>query len=110
MEGPTAESLALINMLTKISNSPVLLKAQADKARTTNSDTIRRPGIDEALNLLPKDSRLEDFSMSGGLRLLQPVPLSNLDIREASGIVEPPQSDQNGKSVAPAHNLILITI
>ncbi|OAX36093.1 hypothetical protein K503DRAFT_721959 [Rhizopogon vinicolor AM-OR11-026] len=73
MEGPTAESLALINMLTKISNSPVLLKAQADKARATNSDTIRRPGIDEALSLLPKDARLEDFSMSGKL-----LALSNL--------------------------------
>jgi DNA repair and recombination protein RAD54B len=77
MEGPTAESLALINILTKISNSPVLLKAQADKARTTNLDTIRRPGIDEALNLLPKDSRLEDFSMSGGCRVLQSAPFSN---------------------------------
>lgn len=77
MEGPTAESLALINILTKISNSPVLLKAQADKARTTNSDAIRRPGIDEALNLLPKDSQLEDFFMSGGCRVLQSAPFSN---------------------------------
>ena len=77
MEGPTAESLALINMLTKISNSPVLLKAQADKARAMKSDTIRRPGIDEALNLLPKDARLEDFSMSGGRHVLPSSPSSD---------------------------------
>ena len=78
MEGPTAESLALINILTKISNSPVLLKAQVDKARATNSDTIRRPGIDEALNLLPKDVRLEDFSMSGRRRVIYSGPFSHL--------------------------------
>jgi DNA repair and recombination protein RAD54B len=66
IDGPTAESLALINVLTKISNSPVLLKAQADKARATNTDAIRRPGIDDALSLLPKDLRIEDFSISGG--------------------------------------------
>lgn len=77
MEGPTAESLALINMLTKISNSPVLLKAQADKARAMKSDTIRRPGIDEALNLLPKDARLEDFSMSGRRHVLPSSPSSD---------------------------------
>ncbi|KAG1742218.1 P-loop containing nucleoside triphosphate hydrolase protein [Suillus lakei] len=73
IDGPTAESLALINMLTKVSNSPVLLKAQADKARATNTDAIRRPGIDDALSLLPKDARVEDFSMSGKL-----LALSNL--------------------------------
>lgn len=71
IDGPTAESLALINVLTKVSNSPVLLKAQADKARTTNPDAIRRPGIDDALSLLPKDPRVEDFSMSGGPRVFQ---------------------------------------
>ncbi|KAG2153895.1 P-loop containing nucleoside triphosphate hydrolase protein [Suillus clintonianus] len=73
INGPTAESLVLINMLTKISNSPVLLKAQADKAKATNTDAIRRPGIDEALSLLPKDTRVDDFSMSGKL-----LALSNL--------------------------------
>lgn len=70
IDGPTAESLALINVLTKVSNSPVLLKAQADKARATNPDAIRRPGIDDALRLLPKDPRIEDFSMSGKLLAL----------------------------------------
>ncbi|KAG2128615.1 P-loop containing nucleoside triphosphate hydrolase protein [Suillus bovinus] len=70
IDGPTAESLALINILTKVSNSPVLLKTQTDKARATNTDAIRRPGVDDALSLLPKDVRVEDVSMSGKLLAL----------------------------------------
>ncbi len=31
VQGSTAESLALMNLLTKVSNSPILLKATADK-------------------------------------------------------------------------------
>jgi DNA repair and recombination protein RAD54B len=71
VDAPTADSLALINILTTVSNGPVWLKAQADKARATNPDAIRRPGIDDALSLLPKDPRVEDFSMSGGPCVLQ---------------------------------------
>lgn len=70
IDGPTAESLALINMLTKVSNSPVLLKAQVDKARATNTNAIRRPGIDDALSLLPKNVQVEDISLSGKLLAL----------------------------------------
>lgn len=58
-------------MLTKVSNSPVLLKAQVDKARATNTNAIRRPGIDDALSLLPKNVQVEDISMSGGSDVLQ---------------------------------------
>ncbi|KAI6026362.1 P-loop containing nucleoside triphosphate hydrolase protein [Pisolithus microcarpus] len=67
VEGSTAESLALINMLTKVSNSPVLLKAQLDKARLSNSGPIVRPGISDALKLLPENTPMEDFSISGKL-------------------------------------------
>ncbi|KAG6330522.1 hypothetical protein ID866_8566 [Astraeus odoratus] len=70
IEGPTAESLALINMLTKISNSPVLLKAQVDKMRSSKSGLIIRPGVTEALKLLPEKTRIEDFSISGKLTAL----------------------------------------
>ncbi|KAG2131398.1 P-loop containing nucleoside triphosphate hydrolase protein, partial [Suillus bovinus] len=73
IDGPTAESLALINILTKVSNSPVLLKTQTDKARATNTDAIRRPGVDDALSLLPKDVRVEDVSMSGKLLALSHI-------------------------------------
>ena len=65
VESSTAESLALINVLTKVSNSPVLLKAQVDKAKTSKSGVIVRPGVMEALKLLPERMQIEDFSLSG---------------------------------------------
>ena len=65
MQSSTAESLALINTLTKISNSPILLKATADKAKATGGNPIKRAGMDEALKLLPQGARVEDVSMSG---------------------------------------------
>ncbi|KAH7920920.1 hypothetical protein BV22DRAFT_1020349 [Leucogyrophana mollusca] len=70
IQSSTAESLALINMLTKVSNSPILLKAQADKAKATQSAPIKRPGVDEALKLLPDRTQIEDFSLSGKLTAL----------------------------------------
>ncbi|KAI9001004.1 SNF2 family N-terminal domain-containing protein [Trametes punicea] len=66
----TAESLALINMLTKISNSPILLKATADQARLKaqeGSDVVKRNAIEEALKLLPERTQVEDVSLSGKL-------------------------------------------
>lgn len=65
IENSTAESLALINILTKISSSPVLLKAQLDKAKATKSGVIRLPGVAEALKLLPEKMHVEDVSISG---------------------------------------------
>ncbi|KAH7915224.1 P-loop containing nucleoside triphosphate hydrolase protein [Hygrophoropsis aurantiaca] len=70
IQSSTAESLALINMLTKVSNSPILLKAQADKAKATQSAPIKRPGVDEALKFLPERTQIEDFSISGKLTAL----------------------------------------
>ncbi|KAI6044689.1 P-loop containing nucleoside triphosphate hydrolase protein [Pisolithus marmoratus] len=70
VEGSTAESLALINMLTKVSNSPVLLKAQVDKAKLSKSSPIVRPGVMDALDLLPENTPMEDFSISGKLTAL----------------------------------------
>lgn len=64
----TAESLALINMLTKISNSPILLKATADQARLKaqkGGDAVKSNAIDEALKLLPERAQVEDVSLSG---------------------------------------------
>ncbi|KAG9316430.1 P-loop containing nucleoside triphosphate hydrolase protein [Chiua virens] len=65
IEGSTAESLALIGMLTKISNSPLLLKAQLDKAKTSKGEQKIRPGIMEAMKLLPERAQIDDFSLSG---------------------------------------------
>ena len=45
----TAESLALINMLTKVSNSPILLQAVADKAsREDGSKKAKTRAVEEA--------------------------------------------------------------
>lgn len=65
IEGSTAESLALIGTLTKVSNSPVLLKAQLDKARMSKEVHKIRPGIMEAMKLLPERAQIQDVSLSG---------------------------------------------
>lgn len=70
MQGSTAESLALITTLTKISNSPILLKAAADQNKIkmqSGVEVVKRAGVDEALNLLPDKVQIEDFSLSGML-------------------------------------------
>lgn len=70
MQGSTAESLALITTLTKISNSPILLKATADQNKLkmkSGVEVVKRAGVDEALNLLPDKVQIEDFSLSGML-------------------------------------------
>jgi DNA repair and recombination protein RAD54B len=72
IQSSTAESLALINMLTKISNSPILLKATADKAKSQANEgenIIKRTGVEEALKLLPARAEVEDVSLSGAFFL-----------------------------------------
>ncbi|KAJ6558570.1 SNF2 family N-terminal domain-containing protein [Mycena vulgaris] len=72
-QSSTAESLALINMLTKVSNSPILLKATADKEKAAGMDArnaIERAGVDDALRLLPENAQIEDMSLSGKLTAL----------------------------------------
>lgn len=57
-------------MLTKISNSPILLKATLDQARNkagSGGDAIKLRAIEEAVTLLPGRARVEDVSMSGRL-------------------------------------------
>ncbi|CCM04370.1 uncharacterized protein FIBRA_06543 [Fibroporia radiculosa] len=69
----TAESLALINMLTKISNSPILLKATLDQAKNRadqGGDVIKKNAIEEALKLLPERARVDDVTLSGKLTAL----------------------------------------
>lgn len=61
----TAESLALINTLTKISSSPFLLNAVADKERSNDNGGFNRSNIHEALKLLPPNSQIEDLTLSG---------------------------------------------
>ncbi|KAI0700892.1 P-loop containing nucleoside triphosphate hydrolase protein [Cytidiella melzeri] len=68
----TAESLALIGMLTKISNSPILLKAAADLAKERGSDKsiVKSSVVSDAVQYLPSKAQLDDVSLSGKLAAL----------------------------------------
>ena len=59
----------MINILTKISNSPILLKAVADRAKVKisqgNDNVERTTVVEEAVKLLPERAQVEDFSLSG---------------------------------------------
>ena len=70
--GSTARSLAMITMLTKLSNSPILLKSTLEKrnesiSRGTSEDGCENSGYESALALLPADARLDDAKLSGAL-------------------------------------------
>jgi hypothetical protein len=63
-----AESLALINILTKVSNSPILLKTTADKAKLGAKDhgrTLQKINLDDILKMLPERAQVDDVSLSG---------------------------------------------
>ena len=68
IQSSTAESLALINILTKISNSPILLKATADSTKNRKNGIVKpvqRSTVDDALDLLPAKAHVADMSLSG---------------------------------------------
>jgi DNA repair and recombination protein RAD54B len=58
--GTTAESLALIGHLTKISSSPILFKATADAGRLKGAR-----GLEETAALVPAGSQPEEVALSG---------------------------------------------
>ncbi|KAK7035233.1 helicase [Paramarasmius palmivorus] len=61
----TVESLAVINLLTKVSSSPILLKAALEKDRGENNFLHRN--IRDAVSLLPPDVQVGDTYLSGKL-------------------------------------------
>lgn len=63
-QSSTAESLAIINLLTKVSSSPILLKATLEK-QGASEETSRGVSVREAVSLLPEKVRVEDMSLSG---------------------------------------------
>ena len=80
----TAESLALINLLTKISNSPILLKATADQAKVQGDDGgVKAQAIQDALKLLPERAQIDDVSLSG--KISPNLQLDRVLIRPYSG-------------------------
>ena len=63
IRGSTARSLALINLLTKISNSPFLLKQATEK--NSEAEGVNESYVKKALSLLPENAQAEDVSLSG---------------------------------------------
>ncbi|KAG6862305.1 hypothetical protein C0995_016003 [Termitomyces sp. Mi166 len=78
IQSSTAESLALINVLTKVSNSPILLKATADKAKADSKDTLQRSGVKEATRLIPEHAQIDDVTLSGMICEINSFALTNL--------------------------------
>lgn len=75
-QSTTAESLALIGILTKVSNSPILLRATAESAKgKENNGIFHKRNFTSAANLVPKNAEIEDMSLSGM------APLRHLTIR-----------------------------
>ncbi|TDL24190.1 hypothetical protein BD410DRAFT_745512 [Rickenella mellea] len=76
IRGSTARSLALIGILTKISNTPMLLKAAVEKGKgqvtQANGDAegMGESSFEDALKLIPERSQPEDVSLSGKLAAL----------------------------------------
>ncbi|KAH9485283.1 DNA repair and recombination protein RAD54B [Psilocybe cubensis] len=73
MQASVADSLALINILIKISNSPILLKATVDSSRSKSDDlgpSIQKTAVAEALSLLPEKAHIADLSLGGKLVFL----------------------------------------
>jgi len=64
-QSSTAESLALIGILTKISNSPILLKATAESVKEKERSMFHKRNFTEAANLVPKEAQIDDMSLSG---------------------------------------------
>ncbi|KAK2467800.1 hypothetical protein APHAL10511_000095 [Amanita phalloides] len=67
VESSRSESLPVINMLVKISNSPVLLKATIDHTRTAPSTGLGKDTFSQLIPLLPRDMDAGDVSLSGKL-------------------------------------------
>lgn len=78
IQSSTAESLALINILTKVSNSPILLRATADKAKANCKDTLQKSGLEEASRLIPERAQIDDVTLSGMTREIDNFALTNL--------------------------------
>jgi len=60
-----AGSLAMMGLLQKICNSPILLKATADKNKGKENQDANASAISDALTYLPARPQVEDVSLSG---------------------------------------------
>ncbi|KAI5123982.1 hypothetical protein M0805_006394 [Coniferiporia weirii] len=77
VRGSMARSLAMIQLLTKLSNSPILFKAALEKRKIkstgTNEDLEANESFEDALEMLPNNARPEDVELSGKLHALSKI-------------------------------------
>jgi len=80
------DSLAMMGLLQKICNSPILLKATADKNKGKENQDANARTILDALAYLPSRPQVEDVSLSGSTCLFCLIGMhTDAPIREAYG-------------------------
>ena len=80
------DSLAMMGLLQKICNSPILLKATADKNKGKESQNANTGAILDALKYLPVRPQVEDVSLSGLACLFYLIGMhTDASIRKAYG-------------------------
>lgn len=95
-----SDSLVLIGILQKICNSPILLKATADKNKTKENGggEVTRSVLQEALEYLPRKIQVEDVSLSG--EFLDLIGANNktdaVSTRKIDGFSQSSPNDQEG--------------
>lgn len=86
VHGSMAKSLALIQLLTKVCNSPYLLK----KLEGSAAQASPPPNVKAALSLLPSSAGPEDFSLSGKLTFLGNLLDSIRNVSAPASLLFPP--------------------
>ena len=80
------DSLAMMSLLQKICNSPILLKATADKNKGKENQGANANAILDALAYLPARPQVEDVSLSGLASLFFLIGMhTDASIRETYG-------------------------
>ncbi|KAL1704581.1 SNF2 family N-terminal domain-containing protein [Schizophyllum commune] len=70
VNGSQADTLALLNTLKKVSNSPILVKAAHDKDKESSRTSIAKSAVADAVTVLKPDARVDDMTLSGKLILV----------------------------------------
>ena len=65
VNGSQADTLALLNTLKKVSNSPILVKAAHDKDKESARTSIAKSAVADAVTVLKPDARVDDMTLSG---------------------------------------------
>jgi DNA repair and recombination protein RAD54B len=81
-----SDSLAMMGLLQKICNSPILLKATADKNKGKENQGANAGAVLDALAYLPPRPQVEDVSLSGSARFFYLIGMhTDASIRETYG-------------------------